>query len=136
MSKLTDGSFWADTLSRAGRQALQAAIPVLLVVASGDVTGLSLADSAIVIAVAALVTVAKALAGLTAGDGASLPVRIAERAVAAFAGVVAGGLYVTSVAEFAALDWSALLYAAVGAAGLSVAQLFVDPPAPASSYAA
>jgi len=134
VSKLADGSFWADTLSRAGRQALQAAIPTLLIVAGGSVNGLNVADALTAVGVAAAVTVLKALAGWTSSSGASLKTQAFERAVSAAAGTGLGMLAVTTWSDVVATDWAAVGIAALGAAALSVTQLFVDPPK-ASSFA-
>jgi hypothetical protein len=130
---LTDQSFWVDVLERAGRQAVQVVIPVLLLAAT---TG-HLATSDVLLATAAsaavafLVVVFRALTGLRADDGASLTTQAVDRAIAAFAGSVAAVLTANGF-DLLHADFRGILLAASSSALLALVAMVTNTPASAA----
>lgn len=117
-----------EALSRATRQAIQALIPTLLVVAGGSTSGINVAAVATLAAVTALVSVLSSAAGFKLGTEAPDWARIAERAVKAAAGTALGLVTVDGVVPAASIHWQALFTASVGAAVLAVAMFSTNPP--------
>jgi hypothetical protein len=130
MPSLTDIAWWEDTVARAGRQAVQTVIPVLALAAgTGGVTGFDYGDGLAVAALAALITVLRAVTGLRAPAGASLLVDGADRALAAAAGT-ALALVATDGFDLLHADWKTIGVAVAGSALLALAAMFTNTPAP------
>jgi len=120
--------FWRDVLARAGRNALQVVLPVVLLAqTTGTVTGLDWRATVDLTVAAVAVTVAKALAGLSADASAPTSVRALERAVPAAAAVLLGVLTAPAWSVFRA-DWTGISVAALSAAVAAVIHMAVDPP--------
>lgn len=128
-TKLVDPDWWAEVAGRAGRQAVQVLIPLLALAAAGDVTGADLPAYALAAALAVLVTVLKALAGLSVGLLAPWWEQALERAIAAAAGAVAGLLPAAGLGLLTT-DWRAVGLAAAGAAALALAAMVTNRPTP------
>lgn len=126
---LVDPDWWADVAARAGRQAVQVLIPLLALAAAGDITGADPAAYAFAAGLAVLVSVLKALAGLSVGVLAPWWEQALERAIAAAAGAVAGLLPADGLGLLA-MDWRAVGIAAAGAAGLAIAAMITNRPQP------
>ena len=125
-------SFWRLLLERLGRQAAQTAVPILavLISAGGQVdvktVGIALAGSL-------AVTLGKALFLAFVDvppDGPATPLawRLLDRAVPAFAGVLAG-LWPDSGLGLLSFNWTAALAAAGAAAVTAVIAVYATPPA-------
>lgn len=126
---LLDPDWWQDVAARAGRQAVQVLIPVLALAAAGDVTGIDPLAAALAVALAALVTVTKALAGLTVGTRAPWWQQALERAVAAAAGALAWLLPAEGL-DLLVMDWGDIAVAVAAAAGLALAAMVTNQPQP------
>lgn len=128
---LTSRPAWSEIGVRALRNAIQVALPVIALAATGVL------DSAGVIAVAAaaglagVLSVLKSLAGWTVDPAAPVWQQLTERSVAAAAGAVAGLLPLDLQGALVA-DWRAVAIAAGGAAILSLATWAVAVPAGAT----
>lgn len=131
-TKLADPDWWADVAARAGRQAVQVLVPLLALAAAGDLTpaaGADLPAYALAAGLAVLVTVLKALAGLSVGLRAPWWEQALERAIAAAAGAVAGLLPADGLGLLTT-DWRAVGIAAAGAAALALAAMITNRPQP------
>lgn len=126
---LLDPDWWQDVTARAGRQAVQVLIPVLALAAAGDVTGIDPAATAAAVALAVLVTLVKAIAGITVSTRAPGWQQALERAGAAAAGAAAALLPADGLGLLT-LDWGDLGLAAAGAAALALAAMVTNPPQP------
>jgi hypothetical protein len=123
---LVDVSWWRNVLERAVRQALQVAAPILAaVVASGNGLDAKATIGAIVVAVA--LTVLKAVAGVRLDANASKVAQLVDRAGSALAVALLAFLPI-DWADWASVDWSKALTAAVAAAVLAVVQFYAGPP--------
>jgi hypothetical protein len=126
---LLDPHWWRDVAARAGRQAVQVLIPARALAAAGDVAGVDPAATALAVALAVLVSLVKAVAGITFGSSAPRWQQALERAAAAAAGAVAALLPADGLGLLT-LDWGDLGLAAAGAAGLALAAMVTNPPEP------
>jgi hypothetical protein len=116
-----------DAASRAVRQALQALVPTIVVIAGGTaITGLDLTSVLEIAGVTAFVSVCKSAANLTLPAGAPVSYQIAERAVVA-AGGAAAGLGAAGL-DGASIAWQGLLTASLGSAALAAVMFFTNPP--------
>lgn len=112
--------FWRDTAVRAVRNAVQVTLPVLALAASGRIDSAGLLAVAAAAALAGLLSVLKALAGLAVDTGAPVWQQAAERALAAAAGAVVA-LWPLDLAGAVTADWASIGLAAAGAGALSIA---------------
>lgn len=119
--------YWREVLDRAGRNAVQTLIPVLVAAQVGSVTGLDPINVLWVAAVAVMVTVLKALAGLQVDQSAGLTWRLADRALPAGAATMLSFLTVDGVDIATMVDWRAAGIASAAAALGAVAQAYVSP---------
>ena len=133
---LLSSPWWRDVLARAGRNALQVVLPVVLLAqTTGTVTGLDWRAILDLVASAALVTVVKALAGLSADERSPMAVKALERSVPAAAAVLLGFLTAPAWSLFHA-DWTGVGVATLSAAVAAVVHLVVDPPLTPAQLAA
>ncbi|GAB3250864.1 hypothetical protein [Kineosporia babensis] len=117
-----------DALSRAVRQALQALVPTLVVIAGGSsLRGVDLTAVGSLVLVTAFVSVAKSAANLKLPATAPIAWQLTERAVVA-AGGTAAGLAVAGLESGTSIAWEGLTTASVGAAVLAVVMYFTNPP--------
>lgn len=119
--------FWRELLERAGRQAAQAAIPVIAAIGTAQ-GGVDARAIAIVVLTAVAVTLLKGLAGITLAVGESIGWELLDRAVPAMAGTMLGFVPVDA-ANILDIDWQRAGVAAVCAGVLAVLSYFVTPPA-------
>ena len=123
--------FWRDVLSRSARSAVQVLAPTLILIgASGDVTGLHWLALADLAGVAFLVTFAKAFLGLTVDPSDSWWAQAAERALPAALTSLLAFLTATGFSLITA-DYRAIGLAVAGAFLASLANTFIDPARPA-----
>lgn len=123
--------WWRDLAERLGRQALQAAIPVLAVIqaATGHIT-----VSAVLVALAGaeviplLKALLQAVAGVQPPSGTTLWVVLVDRAVPAAAGTLLGFLP-DSWLGLLSMNWADDLTAAAAAGILAIITAYVTPPA-------
>lgn len=123
---LADYSFARDLAERVMRQALQVLGPVLAVVAATG-HGFEVAPVALAVALAALLTILKAVFNVKAPEGAPIWRVLLDRVGSAVAGTVLGFLPVEALGLLN-VNWGNVLYAALGAAGLALASYFYAPP--------
>jgi len=119
--------YWREILDRAGRNAVQTLIPVLVAAQIGSVTGLDPVNVLWVAFAAALVTVLKALSGLSAGAADALYWRLADRAIPAAAATLLSFVTLDGVSVVSSVDWQAAGVATVAAALGAIAQAYVSP---------
>jgi len=119
--------YWREVLDRAGRNAVQTVIPVIVAAQLGSVAGLDPVNVLIAAALAALVTVVKAAAGITAGPSSSLVCRLADRALPAAAATLLTFITIDGTSVAPVIDWRAAGIATVAAALGAVAQAYVSP---------
>lgn len=117
-----------EALSRATRQALQALVPTLLVIAGGSTAGIDVGAVAALAAVTALVSVLTSAAGFKLPPTAPVWAQIAERAGKAAAGTALGLVTVDGLIPATEVDWQATLTASVGAALVALVMWFTNPP--------
>lgn len=117
-----------DAISRAVRQAIQALIPTLLVIAAGGTRGLHVKAVLGLAGLAALVSLLKTAANLTLPGEAPLWEQVAERAVTAAAGTAIGLLTVDGFIPRDAINWQQTLTAVIGSALLAAAMFYTNPP--------
>jgi hypothetical protein len=117
-----------EAISRATRQAIQALIPTLVIVAGGKTAGIDVPAVALLASVTALVSILKSAASLTISPAAPVWQQIGERAVVAFAGSELGFLAVDGVVSSTNIPWGASTTASLGAAGIAIAMWFTNPP--------
>jgi hypothetical protein len=123
-------TFWRDVLSRSARSAVQVLAPTLILIgASGDVTGLHWLALADLAGVAFVVSFLKAFLGLQVDPSGSWWVQAAERALpAAVTSLLA---YATATGfSLVTADYRAIGVAAAGAFLASLAHTFLDPARP------
>jgi hypothetical protein len=119
--------FWREILDRAGRNALQTVIPVLVAGQVGTVVGLDPINILWAAFVAAFVTVLKAVAGLKATPEAPLVWRLLDRAGPAAAATLLSFVTINGTDAAPVVDWRAALIATASAALLAIAQAYVSP---------
>lgn len=122
-----------EALSRAVRQAIQALIPTLLIVAAGSTKGIDVAAVATLAGVTALISVLKSAATLKASLSDPVWLQMVDRAVTAFAGTAVGLFTIDGVIPSTQIDWYAAWVASWGSALLSVAMFYTNPPVGAAS---
>lgn len=125
MSTLGTLDYWRSLGERVARQVAQTALPIFLVVATGQTVDVKAGVVALVVAV--VVTLLKALVGIQAAPGENLVWRLVDRAVPAAAGVLLGFVPVDLTGELS-VDWKAAGLAALGAAVTAVLAYYVTPP--------
>ncbi len=123
---LADYSFARDLAERVVRQALQVIGPVLAVVASSG-HGFDVKPVTLAVALAAALTIAKAVANVTAPEGSPLWRILLDRAGSAVAGTLVGFLPMDAL-DLLNVNWGNVLYACLGAAGLALVSYFYAPP--------
>ena len=123
--------WWRAVLARAGRQAVQVVIPVLTLAVAGDVTGIDPLAVGLGVALAAAVVVLKAVTGLTASPDAAPAVQAFERVLGAAAGSLLAWLP-TDALGLLHMDIQAVLISTAASAGLALAAMWTNPPAPAA----
>lgn len=128
-SALATSSFWRDLLERAGRQAAQTALPIVVAVSAAG--GLNLKAVAVAIAGAVVLTVVKALATVNVTPGETWYWVLLDRAVPAAAGTVLG-MWPVDAFDIDKVDWSAVGWAAASAAVVALLAYYVTPPATSS----
>ncbi len=121
-----------DALSRATRQAIQALIPTLLVIAGGSTVGINIEAVLMLAGVAALVSVLKSAVGVKLPASAPTWARIGERALTAAAGTALGLVTTDGLVGSVSIHWETVLTASVGAALTAVAMFWTNPPVVAS----
>jgi hypothetical protein len=117
-----------EALSRATRQALQALVPTLLVVAGGSTVGIDVGAVAALAAITALVSVLTSGVGFKLGATAPVWAQVAERALKAAAGTALGLVTVDGLIPATEVDWQATLTASVGAALVALVMFYTNPP--------
>ena len=123
-------TWWAEVAEASIRQAQHIAIPFLLVVASTGRVDLALATGLLLqLAGGQIVVIVRRLAALTVPDTADLTTRIIARALAAFAGAIAGYALTVPVAGVLALEWPTILVSAIGSTVLALVNGGLDPAA-------
>lgn len=128
-SPLFTAAWWRTVLARAGRQAVQVLIPVLTLAVAGDVTSIDPVAVALGVALAGAVVVLKALTGLTTSPDDPVAVQAFERAVGAAAGALLAWAP-TDALGLLQMDGRALAISTAASAGLALAAMFTNPPAP------
>ena len=126
-SPLFSPAWWRQIIDRSGRQAIQVMIPILAVAASGDLSGIDLQDVAFTVAIATVVVVLKAVAGLSVSPADAPGWQAIERAAGAAAGA-ALSLLPAKALDLLAFDWRTFTVAVVGSAAMSVAMMITSPP--------
>jgi hypothetical protein len=126
MSDLVEYSFARDLFERVIRQVLQVIGPVLAVVASTG-EGFEIVPVALAVALAVLVTVAKALVDMKAPEGAPVWRVLLDRAGSAAAGTLIGLLPVDAFGLLA-VDWQKVAVAVAASAALAVVSYYGAPP--------
>jgi hypothetical protein len=123
---LADYSFARDLAERVMRQVLQVIGPVLAVVAASG-KGFDVTVTALAVALAALVTIAKAVFNVKAPEGAPLWRVLLDRAGSAAAGTLLGFLPVDAL-NLLSVDWGKVGLAVLGSIAFAVASYFYAPP--------
>lgn len=118
-----------EALSRATRQAIQALIPTLLVMAGGSTVGINVEAVATLAGMTALVSVLKSALGFKVGPLAPTWAQIAERALTAAAGTAVGLVTVDGVVPATEINWQTTLTASIGSAVTALAMFYTNPPA-------
>lgn len=122
-------TWWAEVAEASIRQAQHIAIPFLVVASTGRVD-LALATGLLLqLAGGQIVVIVRRLAALTVPDTADLTTRIIARALAAFAGALAGYVLTVPVAGVLALEWPTILVSAIGSTVLALVNGGLDPAA-------
>jgi hypothetical protein len=117
-----------EILSRATRQTIQSLIPTLLVVAGGSLAGIDLKGVATLAGMTALVSLLSSATGLRTGLNAPLWVQLAERSGKAAAGTALGLVTVGGFIPATVVNWETVLTASFGAALMSLAMFYTNPP--------
>jgi hypothetical protein len=126
--------WWRDVLARAVRNALQVVLPVLaLASTTGTIAGVDWRATLDLVASAAVVSLVKAMLGMTADDTAPVACRALERAVPAAAAVLLGFVTAPAWSMFCA-DWAGIGVATLSAALAAVVHMVIDPPAAHARY--
>lgn len=126
---LATAGYWRELAEAGFRQALQVALPFLLVIAAtGRLSTSAAAAAALACGVAFVVVVLRRLTGLVADPTDGPWVQLGYRAVSAFTGSLLGVLTADGV-DVLALDLRQALLAAIGAATAAVIHGYLDPAA-------
>jgi hypothetical protein len=121
--------YWRELLDRAARNAVQALLPTLLVLASGTAAGINTAAVLWTVGIAGVVTVLKALLVTPPKAGATTWRRLLDRAVPAAAAAALSYATIDGTTPVADLDWSAAWLGVAGSALLAIGQAYASPPA-------
>lgn len=122
--------WWAEVAEASIRQAQHIAIPFLLVVISTGRVHLALLTGLLLqLAGGEIVVIVRRLAALTVPAGRDLLTRVIARALAAFAGAIAGYALTVPVAGVLSLEWPTILVSAVGSTVLALVHGSLDPAA-------
>ncbi len=126
---MLDHTFWDGVARRAGRQAVQVLIPVLVAMAAGSAGGYTLRGTLLAVATAVAFTIVTCLAGIATDPTDAWWIQALERAVKAAAGAFAAYFVAGPASDLLTLPWHAIGWATLGAAGLAVVAMFTNPPA-------
>lgn len=120
--------WWAEVAEASIRQAQDVAIPFLVVVISTGRVDIALATGLLLqLAGGEIVVVVRRLAALTVPATSDLTTRVIARALAAFAGAIAGYVLVVPVAGVLSLEWPTILVSAIGSTVLALVRGGLDP---------
>jgi hypothetical protein len=123
---------FADLREREARQIIQVILPVLTLIAAGQVTGASAYKAALIgLGTAVILTAGKTAlswaTGIQATEGSPVWVNVLDRAVPA-AAAVALGAWPQTLAGLLDTDWPTIAAAAAAAAAIAVLGMFFTPP--------
>lgn len=117
-----------EALSRASRQALQALVPTLVVVAGGTASGIHVLGVAELGLVAAVISLLKSAASLKLSPSSPSWEQIAERMATAAAGTALGFVTVDGTIAATSIPWETTFTASLGAAGVALVMWYLNPP--------
>lgn len=117
--------WWRRLLERAGRQAAQVVVPIIAAAQTGS--GFPAQAVILAAALAVLLTILKAFAGITATPGSPWPWQLLDRAVPAAAGTILGFVPVDA-AGIISVDWARVFTAALSAALVAALAYYITPP--------
>lgn len=124
-------AFWRAVLDKAARNATQTVIPTLIAAQVGSLVGVDLINLLYVAAIAAGVTVLKAIVQVGTDTVASsrtpLIWRLLDRALPAAASVLLSFITLDGTSAAPVVDWRAAWIAVLAAALGAVAQAYVSP---------
>lgn len=119
--------WWREILDRAGRNAVQTVIPVLITSSVGSIRDLDAVAVLWVALLAAAVTLLKAIANIQVTENTAIWWRLVDRAGPAAAATLLSFLTIDGTGAVPVVDWRAAGIATAGAALLAVAQHYVSP---------
>lgn len=117
-----------EMLSRASRQFVQAILPAAVVLAGGTAAGIDVLGLVELGLVAAVISILKSAASLKLSPSSPTWQLIAERMVTAAAGTALGFVTVDGTVAATSIPWETTFTAALGAAGVSLAMWYLQPP--------